>query len=54
MFSSSGDPEQLNDMFETEEATQRHPDLEHLNEIFEFRDPEPEQQNEMSEFKEDV
>ena len=36
-------PEQLN---ETVAATQIRPDLEHLNEIFEFRVPEPEQLDE--------
>ena len=36
------EPEQLN---EAEVAAQILPDLEHLNEIFEFRDPEPEQLN---------
>ena len=36
-------------MFEAEEAAQRHPDQEHLNKIFEFRDPEPEQLKDISE-----
>ena len=41
--------QQLNKMFEFEEAAQIDPDQEQMNKVFKFRDPKPKQLNEISE-----
>ncbi len=43
---------ELEDIFKFEDAAHWDPDPKQLNEIFEFRDPEPEQLNKMFEFEE--
>ena len=43
--------QQLNKMFEFEEAALIDPDQEQMNKVFKFRDPKPKQLNEISEVK---